>query len=139
MALILWTTEFSVGVDSLDADHIVIFSLINHIDEAHQSGSDEQAIGRVLRVLIDRAIGHFRREEMVMKRHGYPDLEAHAAEHRRIMEDLERLHAAYRQKPSAHISREIVELLAAWLEEHVLKTDMRYRPYVADDREPPKS
>ncbi|HEY4635354.1 MAG TPA: hemerythrin domain-containing protein, partial [Rhodospirillales bacterium] len=91
MALILWTTDYGVGVDSLDADHIVIFSLINHIDEAHQSGTDEQAIGHVLKVLLDRAIGHFRREEMLMKRHGYPDLEAHAAEHRRIMEELGRL------------------------------------------------
>jgi len=130
MALILWTTDYGVGVDSLDADHIVIFSLINHIDEAHQSGTDEQAIGHVLKVLLDRAIGHFRREEMLMKRHGYPDLEAHAAEHRRIMEELGRLHAAYQEKPSAEVSREIVELLASWLDGHILKTDMRYRPYV---------
>jgi hemerythrin len=137
MALILWTTEYSVGVDSLDADHIVIFSLINHIDEAHQSGTDEQAIGRVLKVLMDRAVGHFRREEMLMKRHGYPGLDAHAAEHRRIVEELGRLHAAYQEKPSPEVSREIVELLASWLDGHILETDMRYRPYVRDAREAP--
>lgn len=135
MALILWTTEYGVGVDSLDADHIVIFSLINHIDEAHQTGSDEQAIGRILRVLMDRAVGHFRREEIVMKRHGYPDLEAHAAEHRQIMEELSTLYAAYQEKPSAEVSREIVELLAIWLEEHVLKTDMRYRPFIGGGKD----
>lgn len=131
MALIIWSNDYNVGVDSLDADHIMIFSLINHIDEAHQSGTDEKAVGRILRVLIDRAVAHFRREEMLMKKHGYPDYEAHAAEHARIMGDLQSLYAAYQESPSAKVSGEIVGLLAAWLQEHVLETDMRYRPYLA--------
>ncbi|HEX9702815.1 MAG TPA: bacteriohemerythrin [Rhodospirillales bacterium] len=132
MSLILWTNNYSVGVDVLDADHIMIFSLINHIDEAHQSGTDERAIGRILQVLMDRATAHFRREERLMEDHGYPDLEAHVAEHRRIMDELQRLHSAYQANPSAQVSREIVELLAEWLDGHVLKTDMRYRPYMGD-------
>ncbi|MBC8339958.1 MAG: hemerythrin family protein [Rhodospirillales bacterium] len=130
MALLIWTNEFRVGVDSLDADHIVIFSLINHIDEAHLSGTDERAIGRILKVLIDRAVAHFQREEMLMKRHGFPDLEAHAGEHRKIIEDLQILYEAYVNAPSAAISGEIVKVLSAWLEEHVLETDMCYRPYI---------
>lgn len=132
VALIIWTNDYKVGVDSLDADHIMIFSLINHIDEAHLSGTDEQAIGRILHVLIDRAMAHFQREEMLMKRHGYPDLETHAGEHEKIIEDLRNLNEAYQHSPSAAISGEIVKMLAAWLEDHVLETDMRYRPYLSE-------
>ncbi|NQU60606.1 MAG: hemerythrin family protein [Rhodospirillales bacterium] len=134
MALIVWTNDFQVGVDKLDADHIMIFSLINHIDEAHLTGSDEKAIGRILQVLIERAFAHFQREEMLMKKHDYPDFEAHAAEHQKIIEELESLYEAYQDKPSADVSREIVEMLSAWLEEHVLETDMRYRPYLSENR-----
>jgi hemerythrin len=43
VALIVWTNAMSVGVDILDADHIIIASLINHIDDAKQSGTDESA------------------------------------------------------------------------------------------------
>lgn len=133
MALIVWTNDFQVGVDKLDADHIMIFSLINHIDEAHLTGSDENAIGRILQVLIERAFAHFQREEMLMKKHAYPEFEAHAAEHKKIIEELEDLYEAYQDKPSADVSREIVEMLSSWLEEHVLETDMRYRPYLSEN------
>jgi len=131
MALIVWTSEYRVGVDSLDADHIVIFSLINHIDESHLSGTDELAIGHILRVLIDRALAHFQREEMMMRKNEYPDFEAHAAEHQKIIDELQALYAAYQDHPSAQVSAEIVSLLSAWLDEHVLESDMRYRPYMA--------
>lgn len=130
MALILWTNEYRVGVDSLDADHITLFSLINHIDDSHLSGEDQAAIGVILKVLKDRAIAHFQREERVMKERGYPDIEAHVAEHKEIVDDLEALYDAYRDRPSADLSREIVETLSSWLEDHVLKSDMRYRPYM---------
>jgi len=132
VALIVWSTDYQVDVDALDADHIMIFSLINHIDEAHQSGGDENAIGRILKVLIDRAFAHFQREEMIMRRKGYPDYEAHAAEHQKIIEELQTLYEAYLETPSAAVSREIIELLASWLEEHILQTDMQYRPYLSE-------
>lgn len=132
MSLIVWTNEYRVGVESLDADHIVIFSLINHIDESHLSGTDELAIGHILQVLIDRARAHFHREEMLMKKADYAELESHIAEHRKILEELQSLYEAYQDNPSAKVSGEIVEMLSAWLEDHVLETDMKYRPFLSD-------
>jgi len=131
MTLILWKNEYKVDVDSLDADHITIFSLINHIDEAHQSGSDKHAISQILKVLMDRALAHFQREEMFMKQSGYPDLEAHIEEHRKITEDLHSLYTAYQDSQSSTVSRAIVRILCSWLEEHILETDMRYKPYLS--------
>ena len=132
MALMLWTDDFSVGVDSLDADHIMIFSLINHVDDANRSGDDQHAIGRLLKVLLDVAEAHFQREEKIMLQNGYPDLEAHVDEHRIIIEDVQALYAAYNETQSSEISHEIAKTLCAWLEEHILETDMQYRPYVSD-------
>jgi len=130
MALIVWKEDYSVGTNTLDADHIMIFSLINHIHEAHESGADETAIGHLLQVLMDRAVAHFQREEMLMKRSAYPDLDRHAAEHRNILEELTSMHASYRVKPDAELSREIIDLLCFWLETHILEVDMRYGPYL---------
>jgi hemerythrin len=88
MALIIWSGDYSVGVDVLDADHIIVASLINHIDDAKQSGSDESAVGRVLKVLVDHAYGHFAREEALLEEHGYPHLERHRQEHRLLEDQL---------------------------------------------------
>ena len=67
MALILWINDYSVGVDALDADHIMIVSLMNQIDDLKQVGTEEAAVGTVVKVLLDVAHTHFRREEGILK------------------------------------------------------------------------
>ncbi len=95
MALIIWNTAYSVGVDSLDADHVIITSLINHLDDAKLSGSDEAAVAMILRTLIAYALRHFRREEAQMRRSGYVDLAAHIEQHRLLQHQLRELHEEY--------------------------------------------
>lgn len=131
MALIIWSSDYSVGVDSLDADHIVVASLINQIDDAKQSGSDEGAVGRVLKVLLDHAYAHFAREEALLAEHGYPHLAQHRKEHRLLEDQLHELYDEYARTPTPDISREIMELLNYWLIEHILKVDMHYKAFLA--------
>jgi hemerythrin len=130
MALMIWNSDYSVGVESLDSDHIVIASLINHIDDAKQFGSDEAAVGRILAVLIDQARAHFRREEKLLEKHGYPELEEHRKVHRLVEEQLTELQREYQRSQSSEISQEIMELLSYWLDDHILKVDMRYKAYL---------
>jgi hemerythrin-like metal-binding protein len=130
VALIVWTNAMSVGVDILDADHIIIASLINHIDDAKQSGTDERAVGRILRVLIEHAFQHFAREEEMLEAHGYPRLEEHKREHRLVEEQLQELHDAYARTPDPELSREIMEVLHFWLAQHIIKVDMHYKLFL---------
>lgn len=132
MALILWEDAFSVGDEALDNDHIVIASLINHIDDAKQHGLDERVVGRLLKALIAYAVGHFQREEALLAGHGFAELEPHRNEHRVLLQQLDELYAAYRDTADPAISREIMELLNFWLVRHILKVDMRYRDFLAD-------
>jgi hemerythrin len=126
-ALIVWNSDYDVGVDRLDADHIMIFSLINHIHDAHESGVDETAIGRILGILIDLAQAHFQREEALIRQKDYAYLAQHTEAHADLLEQLGSLHAAYEKTASPEISLEIVELLSFWLESHILEMDMDYK------------
>lgn len=130
MALIMWDSDFSVGVDRLDADHIVLISLINHIHEVGQSASDETAMARILEVLIEQARTHFRREEELLEKWDYPDLDAHIKHHQILMEQLKELHQECLRYHGAETIEEIIKLLGLWLEEHILKVDKRYRPFL---------
>ncbi len=130
MALIVWDKAYAVGVEALDADHIVIFSPMNHIHEAKQSGTDEGAIGAILKVLLEHANAHFKREEGVLGKYGYPELEQHREMHRVVALQLEELHDAYLASHSPEVSDEIVALLALWLEEHILEADMAYKGFL---------
>lgn len=131
LGLILWKTEYSVGDDSLDADHIVIISLINQLDETKLSGRDEAAIGPILRTLIGYAVGHFRREEEMMFRGHYQGIERHLSEHHLLEQQLQELHDAYETTADPAISAEIMELLNFWILDHILKCDMGYKGRLA--------
>lgn len=132
MALIVWNEALSVGIDSLDADHIIVASLINHIDDAKQSASDERSVGQILRVLVDHAFAHFTREEVLLEAHSYPLLERHCREHRLIEEQLQELCEAYQRTADPQLSQEIMQLLNFWLVEHIMKVDMHYKAFLAD-------
>ncbi len=132
MSLIIWQGDYSVGHPRLDADHIVIASLINHIDEAKRVGSDEQAVGVLLKVLLDHAYAHFHREEQLLEQCGYPELVRHRQEHLLVESQLDELYQSYTRTPDPALSREIMELLHFWLIEHIMKTDMHYRSYVSE-------
>ncbi|MBC8339166.1 MAG: hemerythrin family protein [Rhodospirillales bacterium] len=134
MPVILWTDEYEVGVESLDADHIMIFSLINHIDEAIRSEAGDRTVRRMLRLLLTLAIDHFQHEENLMKKNNYPDIEAHTAEHHQIATKLQSLIGAYEQDPSAKVSGKIIKTLATWVNVHIPGTDMRYRPYISNKK-----
>ncbi|MCU0892772.1 MAG: bacteriohemerythrin [Rhodospirillales bacterium] len=131
MSLILWKTEYTVGDETLDADHIIIISLINQLDEAKLSGHDEAAIGPILRTLINYAVGHFRREEELMRRSHYRAIDAHLSEHRLLEQQLEELHDAYQATADPAVSAEIMELLNFWILDHILKCDMGYKGRLA--------
>jgi len=130
MTLITWINDYSVGVEPLDADHIMIISLMNQIDDLKQTGTEEAAVGTVLKVLLSVAHTHFRREEGFLKKHDYPDFEGHWHEHRVLEEQLGELQEAYARTPDPDISQEILELLNFWLIEHILKVDMRYKGFL---------
>ena len=83
-------------------------------------------------VLIDHARAHFQREEELLEKYGYPELEQHKKEHRLITEQLEELHEAYQSTPDPDISQEIMELLTFWLVKHILEVDMRYKAYLQE-------
>lgn len=131
MALILWKTEYSVGDETLDADHIVIISLINQLDETKLSGRDEAAIGPILRTLIGYAVGHFRREEALMGRGRYPGMAKHLDEHHLLEQQLQELHDEYEATGDPAVSTEIMELLNFWILDHILKCDMGYKGRLA--------
>ena len=130
MALIIWDSEFSVGVDSLDADHIVLISLINHIHEARQAAIDDEAIVHILKVLTEHAKAHFRREETLLEKNGYPDLDAHIEQHRVLAEQLDELQEECLRYKDAETVEEIIKLLGFWLQEHLLKVDKKYKPFL---------
>lgn len=125
----VWSEEMSVGHPLLDMDHRRLIDIINRLWVADGAGN-RQVIEFVLDDLIHYTESHFEREEEILARDAYPDLERHCEIHQDIRLRLEEIRWEYFQGIRHELRGEILEFLKNWLNKHILVEDMRYTPYL---------
>lgn len=135
MPLIQWTSDFSVGVESIDIDHKLLVSLINQLDDAIKSGEPRETITRVLNALLDYTSYHFGREEALMEACGYPDLDAHIRTHNTLKAQVTEIRNRYLRHPDSIHDREVLAFLQNWLTAHIMGRDKLYSPYMESRKE----
>lgn len=131
MAFISWDSTFSVGVEILDEQHRKIIRLLNRIDSDPDADVRSETVSELLNDLVLYAREHFKTEEELMEKCGYPDFEKHKA-----------MHKAYRVKvvsfcaeTTSHqetVPQDLKEFLHDWWVDHILKVDMKYKTIVID-------
>ena len=78
MSLIEWKPSYSVGNQTLDAQHKVLIDLINNLDKESRR---EGMIGQAFEDLDNYVREHFRHEEGLLREANYPDLDSHLRDH----------------------------------------------------------
>jgi hemerythrin len=125
-----WKESFSVGCDIIDADHKILISLINQLDDAMETGQARDVVASVLNVLIEYTETHFGREEKLMEISGYPGIEAHKTEHARLTAQVRDIRDRFQRGERRVVDEELMSFLKTWLSGHILGIDMQYRPYI---------
>ena len=74
MALLTWSSKYSVNVGSLDSQHNVLFGILNDLHEAMMKGQAQKMTGELLGKLVKYTREHFTAEEALMASTGYPEL-----------------------------------------------------------------
>jgi hemerythrin len=121
----------AVGHPMIDADHRRLIELINTAELAFKGVGPQGTLADTLDGLTAYANEHFRREEDVMSLLGYDGLSQHREAHRMLRVRLREIRGDIEGKAGVASPREIdrlIELLRAWLLDHVLKDDMRLKP-----------
>ena len=131
MAMIQWTQELSVGVESIDTDHKLLISMLNQLDDAITAGEAEDVVSSVLNALLDYTDYHFRREETLMLACGYPDAEAHMHTHERLRAQVVGIRDRFLRNPESIREREVLAFLKNWLTAHIMGRDKLYEPFMA--------
>jgi len=128
MALMEWNKTLSVDVPSLDAQHQKLIALVNRLHDAMRAGKGASVVEGVLGELASYTRTHFTNEEILMKAHGYPGLEAHAAEHRQLVADVQKLQSDL--SAGSLLTMTVMDFLKGWLSRHILQSDKQYSPYL---------
>lgn len=124
-----WDQSFSVHIAELDHQHQRLFRTVAKLNHAVRTGSADSIINEVLEKVVQHTISHFAAEELLLQQHGYPDLEAHRDEHRKLAQQLTKFNLSnIAGEPG--IPSSFLVFLQTWLRDHILKTDKDYSAFL---------
>lgn len=132
MSQVVWDESMSVGVAVLDAEHKQLLDLFNGLLESGITPAAREELSALLGSLRDYVTVHFAREEALMERRRFPDLDAHLAAHRYFADEVEKLHRDFEGDNTTMLRLDLILLLKEWFVEHIQETDALYKPYVAE-------
>ncbi len=124
-----WSTTLSVGITSIDEQHKVLVNLINELHAAMRQRRGANVLNDVLGRLKDYTVKHFKYEEKLFAQHGYPEAEAHAQIHSKLVEKVLDFAEDIRAG-RATVSMDLLRFLKSWLTDHIMGTDKKYGPFL---------
>lgn len=133
-----WKDKWSVGLDIVDDDHRKILQLINRLGEMRRNGQSKTGAASVIASVAAYTDYHFRREERILEAIDFPDLERHRAIHGRLKSKTNQYLQAVLEHPKLVDVEGFEAFLTQWWENHILKEDMAYRPYLVENSEAEK-
>ena len=116
-----WSDAHALGLEEIDAQHRLLFDLINDLWHHLVRRSARTDVQATLTALERCALSHFATEETFMRVTGYPHLAAHMAEHADFVDRIGREKTAVmRGQP---LSFDLLSYLKGWLSDHILRAD----------------
>jgi len=128
---IKWTSDLSVGVEHIDAQHKIWFEKADQLFQAGKSGKAKETISQIFDFLEDYTKFHFKDEEEYMEQIKYPDLDKQINAHRNFERKLANLKKEY-QESGYNIALIINanKMIVDWLTQHISTMDKQIGVYV---------
>lgn len=129
MALFEWSDKYSVNIKQIDEQHKKLVDMLNELYEAMKTGKGKEVLGKTLTELIQYVGTHFATEEKLFSTYGYPEYNAHKAEHIKLTQKAIELQKDFQQGAPV-LTVEVLGFLRDWLQNHILGTDKKYSQFL---------
>ncbi len=120
--LLPWRDDYRLGLPAVAHDHWHLLQALNAAWERHAEGGG-YAAADFLNDVHALLAGHFALEEKFMRRAGDPGLEAHAQEHRALLDAVSDLMESQVDQPDTLDADAFATRLADWLSAHFAGAD----------------
>lgn len=124
-----WSAELLLHDAALDNDHRRIFGLAEELHQAMLAEQGRRRLGGLLEQLVEHTRQHLGREEELMRRARYPDLDHHRAEHETLVRRVTEFERRFREGETT-MTIELMHFLSGWLETHIRGSDRRLVDYL---------
>ncbi|MGB4333732.1 MAG: bacteriohemerythrin [Chromatiaceae bacterium] len=131
MKELVWDRTLSVGVPEIDEDHRKLVDLFNLLNRAVAEGASRDYTEALVDELISCTVWHFKHEERLMLKYGYPGLAEHRSEHTELIDSAQALQRKFQSGASPAASEDI-EFVEHWLTGHIYGADMDLGAYLGE-------
>lgn len=129
MGLMTWDESLRTGDKTVDAQHQSLFKLVNDLHDAIVAGKAKEALDGTLNALTRYCVEHFRAEESLMQRSGYPAFADHKAKHDELTKKATETVDDFRSGRLV-LAISLSQFLADWLKTHIRGEDQKMVAWV---------
>ncbi|MCB0996729.1 MAG: hemerythrin family protein [Acidimicrobiales bacterium] len=129
MAFLDWTTQYDLGVTSMDAQHKALVASMNALHARAEAGAPGDELLRLVDSLADLTQRHFAAEEEHMERIGFPGLTSHKGIHVTLLDKLATHRADVAAKGAP--DEKFFAFRRFWLTSHITGIDTKYAEHGA--------
>jgi diguanylate cyclase (GGDEF)-like protein/hemerythrin-like metal-binding protein/PAS domain S-box-containing protein len=123
-----WHDSYACGEPTIDDEHRKLFELANNlIDSAFTRNENPQGLESDLERLLAHVVKHFADEEAILAQYHYNDLDAHAHDHKVLIEHAQKLRDTV-LAGNATIGELVSFLADEVVAQHLLRTDRKFFP-----------
>lgn len=133
-----WNDRFCTGIEEIDKQHKKLFEIGSELYSLAllQDGQDHyDEIMMLIYELKDYTVYHFNYEEYYMDKYSFIEMKEHKQEHSSFIDKVSELEFQDIDMGQKKVILEIIEFIANWISNHIIKKDLKYKDTFAQNRE----
>ncbi|MEH0020130.1 MAG: bacteriohemerythrin [Desulfobacter sp.] len=124
-----WDKKYSVDVPEIDEFQKELFEKFNALIDMKSKKVDVKAATNMISDINDYSKMFFAKEERLLRRNKYPDLESHSKAHRQFIKNSISLRREIAEDIN-NLTMDVIIELRDWLVNHVETSDSLYVPFL---------
>lgn len=124
-SMFIWDERYSVGIQEIDEQHKQIFAILDKLYNLLKVGQTDYVAAQIIPELEEYTIFHFEKEEQLLGRYHYSEVEEHIQEHENFKLRLREIKDEIRSG-RVTLGFELMIFLKKWIDHHILVVDKHY-------------
>ncbi|NPA94564.1 MAG: hemerythrin family protein [Thermodesulfobacteria bacterium] len=124
-----WDRIYMTGIKKVDDEHKILVNMLNKLETCIATPCSDEVLAMVLRNLVDYVKFHFKSEEEVMERIGFPELQRHKVLHKDLVNEVATILLDLKRDRLWTVP-ELTAFLQHWLVDHILGEDLKIGRYL---------
>jgi len=129
MPLLTWNESYSVNIREIDTQHKKLIELINNLHDGMKLGKGKEVTGSVLNELANYTGFHFKTEEKLFDKYGYPETLKHKRQHDDLVEEVMSFKKSF-DEGKGLVTVDLMLFLKNWLTNHIINSDKNYTKFL---------